>query len=61
MLGEQKRVKLFNDDELKASLASIQYEGDKIFGSDSHYTEATIRACWIAEQGKDLNVFIRTF
>jgi hypothetical protein len=61
MLGEQKRLKLFNDDELRASLASIQYEGDKIFGSDSHYTEAAMRACWLAEQGKDLNIFVRTF
>ena len=61
MLGEQGRLKLFNDDELRASLASIQFEGDKIFGSDSHYTEATIRACWLAEQDKDLNIFAHTF
>lgn len=61
MLGEQKRLKLFNDDELRASLASIQYEGDKIFGSDSHYTEATMRACWLAEKDKSLNIFINSF
>jgi hypothetical protein len=56
MLGEQKRLKLFNEDELRASLTSIQYEGDKIFGSDSHYTEATIRAVWMAERNKNLNI-----
>ena len=61
MLGEQRRLKLFNDDELRASLASIQYEDDKIFGSDAHYTEATMRAVWMAEQSKDLNIFIRSF
>lgn len=61
MLGEQGRLRLLDDADLKASLSSIQCEDNEIFGSDSHYTEAVIRACWLAEQSKDLNIFCHSF
>ena len=58
ILMEQGRIKLLNDDEIKASLASIQHEEEKIFGSYSHITEGIIRAAWIAEKDKTLNIYV---
>ena len=51
-LLQQGRLKLLDDDELKASLKSIQAEHDpqtgrmKIWGSYSHIAEGLIRAAW---------------
>ena len=60
-MGENKKVELLDDDEVKASLASIQYEDEKIFGAYSHITEGIIRMAWLAYQDKDLNIFAHTF
>lgn len=61
-LMENKNIGLLDDDEVKASLASMQYDEDgKIFGWNSHVTEGIIRGAWLAEKDKGLKVFIRTF
>lgn len=60
-MGEQKKIELLDDDDIKASLASIQYEDEKIFGAYSHITEGIIRFTWLASQDKDLNIFAHTF
>ncbi len=55
MLMEHKRIQLLDDDEIKASLASIQYEyliqenkksQFRIFGNYTHIAEGIIRAAW---------------
>jgi len=60
-LMEQKRVQLLNDNDLKFSLRSIQYEytdkGMRIYGTYSHITEGLIRACWCVKD-KHLKMFI---
>jgi len=61
ILGEKGKVKLLNDDEVIASLSSIQHDEGKIFGSNSHITEAIIRAVRLASKDKDLNIFARRF
>ena len=61
VLMETNRIRLLDDEEVKMSLSSIQTDEDKISGSYSHITEAIIRACWLAEQSKDLNIFCRSF
>jgi len=60
-LMETNRIYLFDDDDLKDSLRSIQFEEDKIFGAYSHITEGIIRAVWLAEQAKGLNIFVKSF
>ena len=60
-LMENKKIKLLDDDEVKASLASIQYEDDKVFGSYSHIVEGIIRSAWLASKDKDLNIFAHSF
>jgi hypothetical protein len=60
-LMENKRVKLLDDDEVKASLSSIQYEDEKVFGSYSHIVEGIIRSVWLASKDKDLNIFAHSF
>jgi len=60
VLMEQKKIQLFDDDEIKASLASIQHEDGKIFGSNAHITEGIIRAAWLAEKDKSLNIYVHT-
>lgn len=60
-LMENHKIKLLDDDEIKASLASIQYEDEKVFGSYSHITEGIIRAVWLASKDKDLNIFAHSF
>ena len=61
ILMEQRKVKLLDDTEVRASLATIQVDEDnKIFGSNSHITEGIIRAVWLAKP-KGLNFFIRSF
>jgi len=59
-LMESERIKLLDDDEVKNSLSSIQYDEGKIFGAYSHVAEGLIRAAWLAKN-KDLNIFARTF
>ena len=62
MLGEQKRIKLLDDDEIKASFASIQYDEDgKIFGSYTHIVEGIKRAAWVCSQDKSLKLFVHSF
>jgi len=66
MLLEQGKLKLLDDDEVRASLASIQYEyvmkeGQKtqfrIFGNYSHVCESLIRAAWLTKD-KHLNLYV---
>ena len=69
-LMEKGKIQLLDDDEVRASLSSIQFEiitkkdkkaVTKIWGSNSHIAEGIIRAVWLAEKGKDLNIFARSF
>jgi hypothetical protein len=62
-LMENNKIKLIDDDEIKASLASIQWDEQdkKIFGSYSHIVEGIIRAAWLAEKDKSLNIFCHSF
>jgi len=60
-MGEQKKLELLDDDEIKASLSSIQYEDGKVFGSYAHITEGIIRFAWLAYQDKSLNIISHTF
>jgi len=66
-MGERGEIKLLNEDIVKASLASIQYdylvkEKQKtrlvIFGSYSHIAEGLIRAAWCAAKDKSLNIWV---
>ncbi len=66
MLMERGYLKLLKDEDLIASLKSVQIEfvikeGQptkiKIFGRDTHICEGLIRACWLANQ-KHLNLKI---
>lgn len=62
MLMEKGRIKLLDDDEIKASLKSIQAEHHKdtgrlqIWGSYSHIAEGLIRAAWCTKD-KSLNIW----
>ncbi len=60
-LMERNEIKLLDDDEIKLSLRSIQFEytatGLKIFGSYSHVCEGIIRAAWCV-MDKSLNPYI---
>lgn len=65
-LGDWGKIKLLDDDEIKASLASIQYEYVikanrasvlRIFGNYSHIVEGIIRAAWLASKDKTLNIW----
>lgn len=65
-LMETGRITLLNDDNLIASLRSIQYEYKikssnpsqmRIFGRYSHITEGLIRAAWLATKDKSLNLY----
>lgn len=61
-LMEQGKVKLLKDDEVRASLSSMQVDEDgKIFGSNSHIAEGVVRGIWCAEKCKSLNIFARRF
>ncbi len=55
-LMEKGMIKLFKDDDIFASLQSIQYEDEdgkvKIWGSYSHITEALVRAAWYIKDRK---------
>jgi hypothetical protein len=63
---ERGIIKLLDDDDVKASLRSVQYEytteenySDKvrIYGNFTHIAEGLIRAAWLAKE-KSLNAFI---
>ncbi|MCK9371379.1 terminase family protein [Candidatus Dojkabacteria bacterium] len=61
-LMEKGQIKLLDDDELIASLSSVQYERNEqgkliIFGNYTHQTESLIRACWLAVQDTSLNLW----
>jgi len=61
LMMEQGLIKIPDDEELRRSLLSIQFEVDKdtrnikIFGRYSHITEALIRAAWLVKS-KRLNI-----
>jgi len=66
-LLEQGKLHLLDDDEVRLSLASVQYEyqtGEKkttqfrIFGEYTHVVEGLIRAVWLAKH-KPLNIWVR--
>ena len=57
VMMEKGRILLLNDEEIKASLMSIQHDDGKIFGSNAHITEGIIRAVWLAEKAKGLKLF----
>lgn len=60
---EKGVIKFLDDDEVRASLSSIQCEYDKetgnlrIYGNNTHITEGLIRAAWAAQR-KSLNISI---
>ena len=59
-LMEAGEIKLLKNTALRESLLSIQFEWTdsgnfRIFGSNSHITEALIRACW-CRKSKQLNI-----
>jgi len=55
VLMENGIIQLLDDEEIRASLSSIQHDDGKIFGAYSHITEGIIRAAWLAVKGKNLN------
>ena len=67
ILGERGYLHLLDDDEIKASLRSMQHDtaiiqGErsktKIFGNDSHISEGIVRGVWMATKDKTLNIYI---
>ena len=64
-LMERGEIQLLDDDEVKASLKSIQAEHHKdtgklhIWGSYSHIAEGLIRAAWCVKD-KSLNIWVRS-
>lgn len=64
-LMERGEIQLLDDDEVKASLKSIQAEHHKetgrlkIWGSYSHIAEGLIRAAWCVKD-KTLNIWVRS-
>ena len=60
-LMENKKIKLLDDNEVKASLSSVQFEEEKIFASYGHVTEGIVRFAWLASKDKDLNIFAHLF
>ena len=66
MMMERGILKLLNDDQVRLSLKSVQYEYIttpskkstlRIFGKDTHIVEGLKRAAWLANQ-KNLNTSI---
>lgn len=63
-LMHENKIVLLDDDEVKASLKSVQVEYKEgtdeliIFGNDTHITEGIIRACWLATKDKSLNLWV---
>ncbi len=62
VLMEQDQIKLLDDDEVRASLSSMQMDEDhKVFGPNSHISEGIVRGVWLAAKNKDLNIICHTF
>lgn len=68
-LMEQGKIKLLDEDNVRESLKSVQYEylmkaGEpsrlRIFGNYTHIVEGLIRAAWMAKH-KSLNIWVRSF
>ena len=58
-LMENKKVKFLDDDEVKASLSSMQCDEDgKIYGSDSHIAEGIVRGLYLCSEDKHLNLYV---
>ena len=62
-LMEQGKIKFLDDEDLKLSLSSVQYEfaknGDlRIYSNYGHIVEGIIRAAWLAAQDKSLNIYV---
>jgi hypothetical protein len=55
-LGEKGVLHLLDDDEIKTSLASIQFEDNKIFAINGHIVEGIIRAAYLIKT-KPLNLY----
>lgn len=62
-MGERGELKLFDRDDIKASLRSIAVDpeapGFKLAGQKDHIAEGLIRACWLKKE-KDINISIYT-
>lgn len=62
-MGERDEIRLFNDDEIKASLRSIVIDPDsptfRLTGRYSHITEGIVRAVYLL-RGKPLNIWLET-
>jgi hypothetical protein len=60
-LGEQAKLKLLDDDDIKLSIASVQIESKDgkvfIFGKDTHIAEGISRGVYLEEQDKSLNLW----
>ena len=65
-MGEKGEIKLFNNEQIKASLRSVQWDHVtdahgltkfKIFGRYTHIAEGLIRAAWLAKKEKTLNLW----
>lgn len=61
-------IKLLNDEKVKLSLKSVQWEVTnemntsakvRIFGAYTHSTEALIRAAWLAKKEKSINLWFK--
>lgn len=66
---EKGQLKLLDDEKVRLSLQSVQYEYDKdthgltklkIYGTYTHIVEGLVRACWLAKE-KRLNIWITSF
>lgn len=64
---EKEQIDLLDDDELRASLKSVQWEiitksnipsKVRIFGNYTHIAEGLVRAAWLANKEKSLNINI---
>ena len=64
---EHGELLLLDEENVRVSLASVQYEFVKtpnkmtmmrIFGNYTHIVEGLIRACWIAKKEKSLNLWV---
>lgn len=65
-LGEAGKLHLLDDEDLKLSLISVQWEIEEkdkgksdfhILGQDTHIAEGIIRAVWLASEDKSLNIW----
>jgi hypothetical protein len=65
-LGDAGKLFLLDDETIKLSLSSIQWEilerdsgksEVRIFGNNSHIVEGIIRAVWLASEDKSLNIW----